>query len=61
MTKIGWKIGKATGGKKLEAPPFLKANEMAEVEFEPIQHFVVDSFKSCEVIIDNSSNNNFYF
>jgi len=48
MTKIHWKIGKATGGKKLENPPFLKANEMAEITFEPLQPFVLDSFKSCE-------------
>ena len=50
MTKIHWKIGKATGGKKLESPTFLKANEMAEIEFEPLQEFVLDSFKTCEVI-----------
>lgn len=48
MTKINWKIGKSTGGQKLENPPFLKANEMAEIVFEPIQPFVVDSFKRCE-------------
>lgn len=48
MTKINWKIGKSTGGQKMEDPPFLKANEMAEVEFEPLQPFVCDSYKSCE-------------
>jgi len=48
MSKIHWKIGKSTGGKKLESPPFLKANEMAELTFEPQQPFVLDSFKSCE-------------
>ena len=48
MTKINWKIGKTTGGKKLEDPPFLKANEMAEVVFEPLSPFVLDSFKTCE-------------
>ena len=48
MTNIAWKIGKSTGGKKLENPPFLKANEMAEITFEPLQDFVVDSFKTCE-------------
>jgi len=31
MTKINWKVGKETGGKKLDAPHALKANEMAEV------------------------------
>merc|ERR1711959_846545 len=48
MTEIHWKIGKATGGKKLEDAPFIKANEMAELTFTPLQPFVVDTFKSCE-------------
>jgi elongation factor 1-alpha len=48
MTKIVWKIGKSTGGKKLPDPQFVKANEMAELVFQPQQPFVVDSFKSCE-------------
>ncbi|KIY98880.1 Eukaryotic translation elongation factor 1alpha [Monoraphidium neglectum] len=37
ITKISWKVGKETGGKKLDAPHALKANEMAEVVFEPCQ------------------------
>jgi elongation factor 1-alpha len=45
---INWKIGKETGGAKAENPTTLKANEMAEVVFEPQQPFVVDSFMSCE-------------
>jgi len=48
MTEIKWKVGKETGGKKLEAPHALKANEMAEVVFEPCQPLIVDSFKNCE-------------
>ncbi|WIA30341.1 hypothetical protein OEZ86_000428 [Tetradesmus obliquus] len=48
ISKIDWKVGKETGGKKLEAPHALKANEMAQVTFEPVQPLVVDSFKSCE-------------
>ncbi|KAL6769602.1 EEF1A1 [Auxenochlorella protothecoides x Auxenochlorella symbiontica] len=48
ITKINWKVGKETGGKKLEEPHSLKANEMAEVVFEPCQPLVVDSFKNCE-------------
>jgi elongation factor 1-alpha len=48
MTKLNWKIGKETGGKKVEEPENLKANEMAEVTFAPIQPLVVDSFKNCE-------------
>jgi len=46
--KINWKIGKETGGAKAENPPHLKANEMAEVVFEPQQPFVAESFKACE-------------
>jgi elongation factor 1-alpha len=34
--------------KKLENPNCIKANEMAELEFEPQQPFVVDLFKNCE-------------
>jgi elongation factor 1-alpha len=48
ITKINWKVGKETGGKKMEDPHALKANEMAEVVFEPTQPLVVDSFKNCE-------------
>ena len=46
--KINWKVGKETGGKKVEDPVSLKANEMAEVVFEPCKPLVVDSFQSCE-------------
>ena len=48
MTAINFKVGKETGGKKLESPHALKSNEMAEVVFEPQNPLVVDSFKSCE-------------
>jgi len=48
MTRIAWKIGKETGNQKQENPQNLKANEMAEVEFEPQQAFVLDTFKNCE-------------
>jgi len=48
MTKINWKVGKETGGKKMEEPHSLKSNEMAECVFEPIQPLVVDTFKNCE-------------
>lgn len=48
ITKINWKIGKETGRKKMDNPHSLKANEAAEVVFEPIQPLVVDSFKNCE-------------
>ena len=45
---VALQVGKETGGKKLEAPHSLKANEMAEVVFEPCQPLVVDNFKNCE-------------
>jgi len=48
MAKINWKISKETGNKKAPDPTGLKANEMAEVVFQPQQPFVVDSFKNCE-------------
>jgi len=48
MTKIDWKVGKETGGQKLEDPPLIKAGEMAQVHFEPQQPFVIDTFKNCE-------------
>jgi len=48
VQKINWKVGKETGGKKMEEPHALKANEMAEVVFAPCQPLIVDSFKNCE-------------
>ena len=45
---MNWKIGKETGGKKMEDPHSLKSNEMAEVNFAPQQPLVVDTFKNCE-------------
>ena len=48
IAKMNWKIGKETGGKKMEDPHSLKSNEMAEVVFQPQQPLVVDSFKNCE-------------
>merc|ERR1712151_964705 len=47
-TKFVFKVGKETGGKKMEDPHSLKSNEMAEVTFVPQQPLVVDSFKNCE-------------
>jgi len=48
IINLDWKMGKETGGKKMEDPHSLKSNEMAQVQFAPIQAFVCDSFKSCE-------------
>merc|ERR1711904_191413 len=52
IIEIKWKVGKETGGKKAEKTHdralILKANELAEVVFEPVKPLVVDTFKSCE-------------
>jgi elongation factor 1-alpha len=48
MTGINWKIGKESGNTKLPNPTSLKSNEMGECVFEPMQPFVVDTFKNCE-------------
>merc|ERR1712146_668780 len=47
-TAFNFKVGKETGGKKMDSPHSLKSNEMAEVVFVPQQPLVVDSFKNCE-------------
>jgi elongation factor 1-alpha len=48
ITNINWKIGKETNGNKAENPPHLKANDMAEVVFAPLQPFVCEAFDKCE-------------
>jgi len=48
LLEIEWKMGKETGGKKVEKPNSLKSNEMAQVSFEPLQPLIVDHFKNCE-------------
>merc|ERR1712137_690439 len=47
-TAFVFKVGKETGGKKMESPHSLKSNEMAQVTFRPQQPLVVDTFKNCE-------------
>merc|ERR1712146_615404 len=49
ITGFKWKMGKETGGKKMEDPHSLKSNEMAQVTFEPQQPLVADTFKNCDV------------
>ena len=56
ISRINWKMGKETAGKKVENPEegeqtvkALKSNEMAEIVFKPIQPLVVDVFTNCEV------------
>ena len=48
ISQINWKMGKETGGKKLENPVCIKANEMGEIVFEAKMPFVVDKFQDCE-------------
>jgi len=48
ISKLVWKMGKETGGKKMEDPHALKSNEMAECSFQPQQPLVCDTFKNCE-------------
>jgi elongation factor 1-alpha len=48
ITKLKWKMGKETGGKKMEDPHALKSNEMAQASFAPQQPLVCDTFKNCE-------------
>jgi elongation factor 1-alpha len=48
LAEIKWKMGKETGGKKVNDPVSIKTNEAAEVVFEPQQPFVVDTYANCE-------------
>merc|ERR1712160_211501 len=48
ISALKWKMGKETGGKKMEDPHSLKSNEMAECTFQPQQPLVCDTFKNCE-------------
>merc|ERR1712023_590347 len=45
IAKLKWKMGKETGGKKMEDPHSLKSNEMAQCSFQPQQPLVCDTFK----------------
>merc|ERR1712171_7908 len=48
ISKLVWKMGKETGGKKMEDPHSLKSNELAECALQPQQPLVCDTFKNCE-------------
>merc|ERR1712099_146864 len=50
MTKILWKMGKKTGGQKVENPPELSQFENAEIEFEPSQPLFVEPFEQCAAL-----------
>ena len=48
MTTIHWKMGKKTGGEKMEDPPFLEAGESAEVTFVPRKPLYATDFGYCK-------------
>jgi elongation factor 1-alpha len=48
MTKINWKLGKATGGVKVENPLFIEAGDQCEAVFTPRKPFCVDTFDNCK-------------
>jgi len=48
ITALHWRQGKETAGQKAENPSYLKAGDMAEVEFAPQQPFCVEGFEACE-------------
>merc|ERR1740117_691670 len=50
MTKILWKMGKKTGGAKVENPPELSQFENAEIEFEPTAPLFVEPFAKCAAL-----------
>lgn len=48
LAAINWKMGKETGGQKVENPANVKANEVAELVLEPVQSLVVEPYDKCE-------------
>merc|ERR1712070_1183479 len=50
MTKILWKMGKKTGGAKVDNPPELSQFENAEIEFEPTAPLFVEPFAKCAAL-----------
>jgi len=50
MTKILWKMGKKTGGAKVDNPPELSQYESAEVEFEPTAPLFLEPFEQCAAL-----------
>ena len=56
MTKINWKMGKKTGGQKMDSPPFLERGESAEVVFEPCKPFIVEAFNNPKCYGSNCCN-----
>jgi elongation factor 1-alpha len=50
MTAIVWKMGKKTGGAKVDNPPELSQFESAEVEFEPTAPLFLEPFEQCAAL-----------
>jgi len=50
MTKILWKMGKKTGGAKVDNPPELSQYESAEVVFEPTAPLFPEPFEQCAAL-----------
>ena len=48
MTELVFKVGKETGGKKLESPMAPQVQRGRRGVFEPQHPFVVDHFKACD-------------
>jgi len=48
IVKINWRMGKETANKKMESPPFIKANDMCELVLEPQLPLVCLPFNECE-------------
>jgi elongation factor 1-alpha len=47
VEKILWKMGKDTGGKKVENPDSIKSADIAHILWKPTRPFVVDKFSNC--------------
>ena len=48
MYKILWKMGKSTGGTKMDNPEYLEQGDQAEVVFRPKMPLYLESFEKCE-------------
>lgn len=46
ISSINWKVGKSTGGSKLENPSYIESGDNAEIEFSPQAPFVVEPFQT---------------
>jgi elongation factor 1-alpha len=47
ITAINWKIGKSTGGAKVENPEYIETGVGAEVVFQPQSPFIAEPFNVC--------------